>query len=221
MQTRARVRTLQIMWRMNEIRDMLCVITSKFVLIVVVQFWQGSTEHRKDPHSSHLHCFCITHRCNNDAATPASPPLLAMAPPSQGPLSALIITTPANSVCTRPCVTNMSLLLVVVAYAILERCLLGSNGGGRTNNTTTTTRGTAGNDGGGKGGGQGGGVGRWTAGGVEGGEKKKGKALIRDDDDDGKDVVIDGEVNGRKTPTCVEVKNWVRKMETSSLLVSD
>ena len=72
-----------------------------------------------------------------------------------------------------------------------------------------------------KGGGRGGGVGKVDGRGRGGGGKKKGKALIRDEDDDGKDVVIDGEVNGRKTPTCVEVKNWVRKMETSSLLVSD
>ena len=98
MQTHACVCALRIMWRMNDTRDMLCVITSQFVLFVAVQFWQGSTEHRKDPRFSHFHCFCITHHCNNDAAMPASPSLIAMAPPLQRPLSALIITLLATAV---------------------------------------------------------------------------------------------------------------------------
>ncbi len=57
-----------------------------------------------------------------------------------------------------------------------------------------------------------------------GGEEEEGEGLDRDDnDDDGGDVVVvvDGEVNSHVTPMGIEVENWVRKMETSSLLASD
>ena len=45
--------------------------------------------------------------------------------------------------------------------------------------------------------------------------------LIGVDGNDGNDVVIDGEVDGHATLTGIEMENWVHKMETSSLLVSD